>query len=171
MAHEEFVNLSKEQKRNLPDPRDAFIRQEGRPTLVVRFSQAKYKTPKHGGLFGLSKNEKGKVPGGDENAFVVRDGLVALANSEDVKRYDNGMYQGGTERGYESVILYSPESNRLAVFKKGPDGELYPFITVCQPTPLERIFFEESNGNFVTQTNLKNPEILPILIKLPNPKQ
>lgn len=91
MSHEKFVNLSKEQKRNLPDPRDAFICEEGRPTLVVRFGQAKYKTPQHGGLFGLPKNEKGKVPRGDENAFVFRDGVVALANSKDVKRYDNGM--------------------------------------------------------------------------------
>jgi hypothetical protein len=48
MPHQDFTALTPQQKRNLPDPRDGFICEEGHPKLTARYGQVKYKTPDHG---------------------------------------------------------------------------------------------------------------------------
>ena len=37
MPHQDFIALTKEQRRNLPDPKDGFIDVEGHPKLTVRY--------------------------------------------------------------------------------------------------------------------------------------
>jgi hypothetical protein len=54
--------LTKEQRRNLPDPRDGFIDVEGHPKLTARYGQVKYKTPDHVDIHDLPTNEKFKTP-------------------------------------------------------------------------------------------------------------
>ena len=80
MPHQEYTSLTKEQRRNLPDPRDRFIDIEVHPKLIVRYGQVKYKTPKHGPDHGLPINEKGKTPKTESNALALRDSIVNMAN-------------------------------------------------------------------------------------------
>ena len=62
MPHQDFTALTKEQRRNLPDPRDGFIDVEGHPKLTVRYGQVEFKTADHGKVPGLPVNEKVKTP-------------------------------------------------------------------------------------------------------------
>ena len=78
------------------------------------------------------------------------------------------MYQGGTMRGYDSVNLYDPDTDVIAVFRKRSNGQYSLFATTCKLTDMERDFFLSSGGNFVTEPNLKDPKILPILKNLTN---
>lgn len=94
-----------------------------------------------------------------------------MPNRKSIVWFDNAMYQGGTERGYNSVNIYDPETQVIAVFRKQGDGELSLFTTICQLTPRERDYFLQSNGNFVTEKNLLNPAICPILKNLTNPEK
>ena len=82
--------------------------------------------------------------------------------------FDNGMYQGGTERGYDSVNLFDNETNTIAVFKKPEDGTDIQFSTTATLTKAEREYLFNSGGNFVTDNNLNNPEIFPMLKNLTN---
>jgi hypothetical protein len=94
--------------------------------------------------------------------------MVEHQTEKNIMWFENGMYQGGTERGYDSVNIYDPKTRVIAVFKKQGDGELSLFTTTCQLTALERDHLRESGGNFVTEKNLKNPEVFPILKNLTN---
>lgn len=44
MLHQEFVALSGEQRRNLPDLNDGFLTQPDHPTLIFRYNQLKHKS-------------------------------------------------------------------------------------------------------------------------------
>jgi len=154
----EHANLTKEQIRNLPDKRDGFITEENHPPLVARYGQVEFKTPKHGGIHGLPTNEKGQTPKTEENALALRDSLVNMPNREDIQWFDNGMYQGGTERGYDSVNIYDQKTGVIAVYKKlqSEEPQYARFATTCKLTDLEKKHFLESDGNFVTENVLKN---------------
>jgi hypothetical protein len=168
MPHQDFIALTKEQKRNLPDPRDGFIIKEGHPQLVARYNQVDFKTQDHGTDHGLPTNEKGRTPKTEKNVLALLNSIVNMPNRKEVIWFKNRMYQGGTKRGYDSVNLFDPETQVIAVFKKQKDGEYSQFTTTCKLTALEQDHLFESGGNFVTQNNLKNPEVLPILKNLMN---
>eukprot|EP00978_Attheya_sp_CCMP212_P049092 scaffold615194_cov1431-Attheya_sp.AAC.1 len=51
MPHQEFVGLTKEERRALPHSNDMKIIHEGRPELVVGFWQSKFKVGDHGARF------------------------------------------------------------------------------------------------------------------------
>eukprot|EP00972_Heterocapsa_arctica_P115325 16447105-Heterocapsa_arctica.AAC.1 len=53
MPQQEYSGMTKSEKRQLADRRDGFIQIEGYPPLDIRFNQAEFKTPKHGGDHGL----------------------------------------------------------------------------------------------------------------------
>jgi len=116
MPHQEYISLTKEQKRNLSDQRDGFITVEGHTHLVVRYGQVEFKTPDHGKVHDLPTNEKGRTQKTQENALALRDSLVNMPNRKKIKWFDNGMYQGGTERGYDSINIYDQENRVIAVF-------------------------------------------------------
>jgi hypothetical protein len=117
----------------------------------------------HGDIHGLPTNEKGKTPKTEANALSLRDSLVKMPEREGIIWFDNGGYQKGTERGYDSVNLYDPETQVIAVFKKQENGE-YLFSTTCGLTPLEDDHLLESGGNYVTEAvlNDQNEIQLPI---------
>jgi hypothetical protein len=62
MPHQDFTALTKEQRRNLPDPRDGFIIEEGRTHLGARYGQLEFKTPDHGKIHNLPVDENGRTP-------------------------------------------------------------------------------------------------------------
>ena len=154
MPHQDFTALTKEQKRNLPDPRDGFIIEEGHPHLVARYGQVDFKTPDH----GLPTNEKGRTPKTEKNALALRDSIVNMPNRKDIVWFDNGMYQGGTKRGYDSVNIFDKETDTIAVFKKDENGEYSRFTTTCTLTEMERnhlfsITVNTSQHTFIRQVN------------------
>lgn len=153
--------LSKQQRRNLPDPRDGFIKVEGRPQLNVRYGQVKYKTPAHGKAHGLPVNDNRKTPKTDQNALRLRNSLLKMPDREDIKWFENGGYQKGTSRGYDSLNIYDKRSRVIAVYKKNANGE-YDFATTCKLTPAEEAHLYTSNGNFVTERVLNNQKALTI---------
>ena len=168
MSHQDFTALTKKQRRNLPDPRDGFIIEKGHPTLVARYSQVKFKTPDHGLDHGLTTNAKGQTPKMEANALALRDSIVNIPNRKEIIWFDNGMYQGSTERGYNSVNIFDKETNTIVVFRKDENGEYNRFTTTYRLTHMEREYLFNSNGNFVTENNLINSEVFPILKNLTN---
>ena len=90
MPHQDFTALTKEQRRNLPDPRDGFISEKGHPTLIARYGQVIFKTADHGKIHGLPTNENGKTPKTKQNALALRDSLVKMAKRKPIIWFDNG---------------------------------------------------------------------------------
>ena len=168
MPQQEYTSLTKEQKRNLPDPRDGFMNEKGHPTLVARYGQVEFKTPDHGKVHGLPVDEKGRTPRTEANVLALRDSIVNMPKRENIVWFDDGMYQGGTDRGYDSVNVYDPNTDVIAVFRKRSNGQYSLFATTCKLTDMERDFFLSSGGNFVTEPNLKDPKAFPILKNLTN---
>lgn len=134
MPHQDFTTLTKEQRRNLPDPRDGIIDVEGHPKLVARYGQVKYKTPDHGPDHGLPVDEKGRTPKTEANALALRDSIVNMPKRENIVWFDDGMYQGGTDRGYDSVNVFDKETDTIAVFRKDENGQYSQFTTTCTLT-------------------------------------
>ena len=116
--------------------RDGYIDVEGHPKLIVRYGQVYFKTPKHGSIYGLPTDENGKTPKTEQNALDLRDSLVEMSNREGSIFFDNGGYQKGTDRGYDSVNIYDKNERVIAVYKKQENGD-YLFSTTCKLTPVE----------------------------------
>jgi hypothetical protein len=156
MPQPQYSALTKSEKRQLADPkgRDGFIQIEGYPRLELRFNQVKYKTPKHGPDHGLPKDSNGKTPKTDANIIALRDSLLDMPNSQDIVWYTDGQYQGGTQRGYDCVNLFDPDTNLIAVYQKQPDGSNL-FLTTCRLTPLEVKHLKDTNGNFLPEKMIK----------------
>ena len=72
-----------------------------------------------------------------------------MPNSQDIIWYTNGQYQGGTQRGCDSVNLFDPNRNLIAVYQKQADRS-YLFLTTCKLVPAEVKHLQDSNGNFLT---------------------
>ena len=156
MPQQEYSALTKSERRQLPDPlgRDRFIEVDGSPRLDLRFNQVQFKTPKHGPDHGLPVDSKGKTPKTEENALALRNSLLDTPNKPNVIWYKEGMYQGGTPRGCDSVNLFDPDTNLIDVYQKQPDGSNL-FLTTCKLTRMEADHLKATNGNFVTERVLK----------------
>jgi hypothetical protein len=150
MPQQEYSGMTKSEKRQLADRRDGFIQVEGYPPLDIGFNQAEFKTPKHGGDHGLPVSNNGKTPKTEENVIALRDSLVDMGNSQNIVWYTDAQYQGGTERGCDTVNLFDPERNLIAVYKKQSDGSNL-FLTTCKLTRAEVKHLQDSNGNFLTE--------------------
>lgn len=161
MPHQDFTALTKEQRRNLPDTRDGFIDVEGHPKLTVRYGQVNFKTPKHGEVHGLPTDENGKTSKTEQNALAVRDSLVKMPEREGIIWFENGGYQKGTKRGYDSVNLYDKDNRVIAIYKKQENGE-YLFSTTCRVNGEEGTHLLESGGNYLTEAVLNNQKALTI---------
>ena len=131
------------------------------PKLTARYGQVKYKTPDHGDIHGLPTNEKGKTPKTEANALSLRDSLVKMPEREGIQWFDNGGYQKGTKRGYDSVNLYDKDKRVIAIYKKQENGE-YLFSTTCEVTGKEEAHLLESGGNYLTEAVLNNQKALTI---------
>ena len=155
MPQQKYSGMTKSERRQLPDPigRDRSINVDGYPRLDLRFNQVKSKTPKHGKDHGLPVGSNGKTPKTEANALALRDSLIDMANNQDIIWYTDGQYQGGTQRGYDSVNLFDPNTNIIAVYQKQRDGS-YLFLTTCTLTDRESDHLKSTNGNFVTEVIL-----------------
>ena len=122
MSQQDYFNLTKSEKRQLPDPRgrDGVIQVEGHSQLDLRYNQVEFKTPKHGPVHGLQVDNTGKTP--KNEAIALRDSLINMPNRPNTIWYENGEYQGETPRGYKSINIFDPDTNTIAVYKKQPDG-------------------------------------------------
>jgi hypothetical protein len=156
MPQQEYSGMTKLERRQLPDPigRDRSINVDGSPRLDLRFNQVEFKTPKHGKDHGLPVDNNGKTPKTEANAIVLRDSLVDMPNRENIVWYTDGQYQGGTARGCDSVNLFDPDTNVIAVYQKQLDGS-YLFLTTSTLTDRERDHLKSTNGNFVTEKILE----------------
>jgi len=150
MPQQQYSGMTRSERRQLPDPlgRDGFIKVEGYPRLDLRFNQVEFKTPKHGPDHGLPVDRP------KTEAITLRDSLIDMPNRQDIVWYTDGQYQGGTERGCDSVNLFDPDTNLIAVYQKQPDGSNL-FITTCRLTPLEVKHLKDTNGNFLPERMIK----------------
>jgi hypothetical protein len=58
MPHQDFVHLTKEERRQLPHSKDMKISHDGYPELTVGYWQANYKVKDHGAVHGLQYTGK-----------------------------------------------------------------------------------------------------------------
>jgi hypothetical protein len=156
MTQQEYSSMTKSKRRQLPDPRgrDRFINVDGSPRLDLRFNQVEFKTPSHGKDHGLPVGINNKTPKTEANAIALRDSLLDMPNRENIVWYTDGQYQGGTDRGCDSVNLFDPDTNVIAVYEKKPDGSNL-FLTTCTLTDIEIDHLKSTNGNFVTEKVLE----------------
>jgi hypothetical protein len=147
MPHEEFVGLTKEERRALPHSNDMKIIHEGRPELEVGFWQSKFKVGDHGAVHDLSYTIKAnggtKTEKTDDNALKMMRSIVDMPNRDNVRWFEDGTYQGGTDRGFEAIHIYDLDKQVIAVFKKSTGK----FVTTCQLTEKEDAELK-ATGNF-----------------------
>ena len=84
MPHEEFVGLTKEERRALPHSNDMKIIHEGRPELEVGFWQSKFKVGDHDAVHDLpytvKANDGTKTEKSDDNALKMMRSIVDMPN-------------------------------------------------------------------------------------------
>ena len=168
MPQQDYSSLTKSERRKLADPlgRDGSIEIDGYPRLDLRFNQVEYKTPKHGAAHGLPKDSKGKTAKSEANALALRDSLIDMPNKPNVIWYTDGMYQGGTPRGCDSVNLFDKDTDVIAVYQKQPNGDNL-FLTTAKLTDSERSNLIATNGNFLTEKVLGEKKALSTKIQHP----
>ena len=147
MPHQEFVGLTKEERRALPHSNDMKIIHEGRPELTVSFWQSKFKVGDHGAVHDLPYTVKAnggtKTEKSDDNALKMMRSIVDIPNRDNVQWFEDGTYQSGTDREFEAIHIYDLDKKVIAVFKKSTGK----FVTTCQ---LDRDEHNEllKTGNF-----------------------
>ncbi len=105
---------------------------EGHPGLRVGFWQSRFKVPDHGAIHDLPytiKNNGGtRTEKTDDNALKMMHSVVNMPNRDNVLWFNNGTYQGGTDREFEAIHIYDRDKRVIAVFKKDTGN----FVTTCQ---------------------------------------
>ena len=138
--------------RNHPNPKDRWFLVESRPELVMRRGQSKFKTKDHGALVGLpysvKKNCSTSTLKTEENVDVFMDVVEEIVYDPNSLWFEEGTYQGSTDREIESINIYNEKHNRIAVFLRST-GE---FITFCEPT-LDELEDLSQTANFGGQDN------------------
>lgn len=138
--------------RNHPNPKDRWFLVESRPELVMRRGQSKFKTKDHGALAGLpysiKKNGSTSTLKTEENVDIFMDAVEEIVYDPNSLWFEEGTYQGGTDREVESINIYNEKHNRIAVFLRST-GE---FITFCEPT-LNELEDLSQTANFGGQDN------------------
>ena len=120
---------------------------EGRPELEVGFWQSKFKVGDHGAVHDLPYTVKAnggtKTEKSDDNALKMMRSIVDMPNRDNVQWFENGTYQGGTDREFEAIHIYDLDKKVIAVFKKSTGK----FVTTCQLDPEEDNELK-ATGNF-----------------------
>ena len=138
MPHQEFVGLTKEERRQVPHPYayDKIIHVEGHPRLRVGFWQSRYKVPDHGALHGLpysvKKNGGTKTEKSDDTALAMMQSIADMPYKPNAIWFDQEdvTYQGGTDREFPVVYIFDDDTKVIAVFNKQTGN----FVTTCQLT-------------------------------------
>ena len=116
----------------------------------MRCGQAQFKTGDHGALVGLpyriKKNGGTSTAKTEQNIDQFMDAIEEIAEDPNSIWFEEGTYQGGTNREVKSINIYNKEENRVVIFKRST-GE---FITFCEPKNDEREDLLET-GNFGSQ--------------------
>ena len=157
ISQQEFERLTKLERRQLPDPRDAKITTSKYENgLTVGYWQVKLKLPKHHDIFNIVLEGK---KGSEDQVLQLTDLLVQHQQKAD-KWYigDSSQYQVRPEEIWKTVNVYDSETGILAVYVKKPDGQPCQFLTVCQLTKKEKEWLQYTDGNFVTQSLLDKNE-------------
>ena len=154
--------LSRSEKRKTEDRRDCIIYSPrqwlfGFPKLRNGFRQILYKTGPHGAVHGCeySVTSRGTTYTGptEENAMIVMDSLNNMPLRKEISWYF-GVYQEGTNKSFDAVFLYDPQTRVIAVYSlddvyaPGDSvNDIADFVTTCQLNDVEekRLF---ATGNF-----------------------
>lgn len=139
------------EKRFLPTEQDRIINKENMPQLCLPFNQVEYKTPKHGEIYGLTINENNKASRAD--APILINELEAQASNPKTQWKLDGKYQD-----QPSINLYDPQKDIITVYKKVNEENL--FLTTLQMSAREAQHFRATNGDFVSEKILTNPDAL-----------
>nr|WPV76467.1 hypothetical protein [Naviculales sp.] len=74
--------------------------------------------------------------------------IVGMPNRDNIKWFDDGTYQAGTDREFEVIHIYDLDTRVIAVFKKDTGD----FVTTCQLTEKEDAELK-ATGNFGGRKN------------------
>ncbi len=136
MPHQEFTDLTKEERRQLPHHHDKIIDVEGHQRLRVGFWQSRFKVADHGAVHGLPysvKNNGGtKTEKSDDNALSMMQSIEDMPHRPNAIWFDQDdvTYQGGTDREFPAVHIFDDDTKVVAVFNKQTGN----FVTTCQLT-------------------------------------
>ena len=139
MPHQEFTDLTKEERRQLPHHHDKIIDVEGHQRLQVGFWQSRFKVADHGAVHGLPysvKNNGGtKTEKNDDNALSMMQSIEDMPHQPNAIWFDQDdvTYQGGTDREFPAVYILDDDTKIVAVFNKQTGN----FVTTCQLTEKE----------------------------------
>ena len=134
MPHQEFVGLTKEERRQVPHPYDKIIHVEGHPRLRVGFWQSRYKVADHGDLHGLPysvKNNGGtKIEKSDDTALAMMQSIEDMPYRPNAIWFDQDdvTHQVGTDLEFPAVHIFDDDTKVVAVFNKQTGN----FATTCQ---------------------------------------
>ena len=139
MPHQEFTDLTKEERRQLPHHHDKIIDVEGHQRLRIGFWQSRFKVADHGAVHGLPhsvKNNGGtKTEKSDDNALKMMRSIVDMPHRPKAIWFDQDdvTYQRGTDREFPAVYILDDDTKVVAVFNKQTGN----FVTTCQLTEKE----------------------------------
>ena len=95
IPHDNFVSLSKPQRRALTHKYDMEINHEGHQKLTVGFWQSKFKVKDHGAIhdlpYTLTTEGGTKTEKSDANTLTMMRSIVDMPNRENIRWFDNGM--------------------------------------------------------------------------------
>ena len=69
--------------------------------------------------------------------------IVNMPNRDNIRWFEDGIYQGGTDREFKAIHIYDLDKRVIAVFKKSTGK----FVTTCQLTEKEDAELK-ATGNF-----------------------
>lgn len=139
MPHQEFTDLTKEERRQLPHHHDKIIDVEGHQRLRIGFWQSRFKVADHGAVHGLPhsvKNNGGtKTEKSDDNALAMMQSIEDMPHRPNAIWFDQDdvTYQRGTDREFPAVYILDDDTKVVAVFNKQTGN----FVTTCQLTEKE----------------------------------
>ena len=136
MPHQEFVGLTKAEKRQVSHHHDKIIHVEGHPRLRVGFWQCRFKVRDHGAVHGLpytvKENGSTQTENSNDNTLAMIQSIVDMPHRPNAIWFDqdNVTYQGGTDREFPAVHIFDDDTKVVAVFNKQTGN----FVTTCQLT-------------------------------------
>ena len=80
--------------------------------------------------YTVKSNGGTKTEKSDHNTLEMMRSIVDMPNRNNVRWFEDGMYQGGTDKGFEAIHIYDLDKKVIAVFKKSTGR----FVTTCQLT-------------------------------------
>ena len=111
--------------------------------------------------YKIKKNGGTSTARTEENIDRFMDIVEEILENPNNIWFEDGTYQGGTNREVESINIYNEEENRIAIFKRST-GE---FMTFCEPNDderedlLETVNFRGQFGWFSDQAKNVPPKV------------